>query len=632
MTINELASKITELRKAYWDGTCTTPDSEYDTLIEELRKLDPNHPLLTTPEHGEMVGAEVVHKVPMLSLQKVYTEQELIDWVNKIARSESEEFLIQPKYDGVSCHYDNGVYSTRGDGQVGENVTNVCNAICKAELASGVDCTSYYGELVIKNSDFSTIYKNNIKTGAGTPFKNSRNAIAGMLGTDDYGFYAKQGAVITLIDYRKYSFKASAKDFSVKWPIVKQMISTLDYPMDGIVVKLADNAYVDQLGSTSHHPRGAMAFKFANECATTELVDIEWGMGKNSITATAIFEPISIGGTTITRAVVPMVSKTLPCIANGDFFKGASLIVERAGDVIPHIVNVSKPSPMPVSIFGGAPIEPFKLDVCPFCGTPLVFEESAVRCPNDDCCEKKVQRLYCSLITLGVENIGIATVRQVSEYIKKWFYVDANLLNWMKYSDTTDFTSRLVNENGFGNASVNAIVAQTIKIAHTTLAKFLAALNIPGVGIKAGTLLMDKYKLEELLCAGEAELTLIPGIGSTIAKRIVEYIVLHKNYIRSLAMCFEFEEQATTQANGAGNAKTVCFTGAMRVSRSQMQALAKQSGFMPIDSVTKALDILVIADGVDRTSSKCVKAQKYGTTVMTESEFISECNKKTQKN
>lgn len=620
MDTNELANKIEELRKAYWAGTCTTPDNEYDALVEELRKLDPNHPLLTTPEHGAMAGEQVVHKVPMLSLQKVYNEQELLDWVAKITRSDSEEFLIQPKYDGVSCHYDNGVYSTRGDGQVGENVTGVCNAICKPELAANEDCTSYYGELVIKNSDFATVYKG-IKTGAGMPFKNSRNAIAGMLGTDDYAFYAKQGAIITLIDYRKYSFKANARDFATKWPLVKQMISTLDFPMDGIVVKLADTAYAESLGSTSHHPRGAMAFKFANECASTELVDIEWGMGKNSITATAIFKPINIGGTTISRAVVSMVSKTLPCIANGDFKQGSKLVVERAGDVIPHIVSVDN---------NGINNAPFELSVCPYCGSTLVFEESAARCPNDDCLEKSIQRLYCSLVTLGAENIGLATVRSVATFIKDWYYEGIGLFNWMKYVPTADFASRLSLESGFGNSSANSIVGETIKIAKTTMAKFLAALNIPGVGIKVGTLLMERYSISELLTCGEMQLAQIPGIGPVIAKRFVEYVSFHRGYIRALASKFTME--APMAQTSAGNAPSVCFTGAMRVARSQMQSIARNAGFAPIDQVTKTLNILVIADTADGTSSKCVKARKYGTTIMTESEFLQECNKKIAKN
>ena len=620
MNINELSSKIEALRRAYWNGTCTTPDNEYDALVEELRKLDPNHPLLVSPEHGEMVGEEVVHKVPMLSLQKVYAEQELADWVGKVARTQSEEFLIQPKYDGVSCHYDNGVYSTRGDGQVGQNVTGVCNAICKPELAANEDCTSYYGELVIKNSDFATIYKN-VKTGAGTPFKNSRNAIAGMLGTDDYQFYAKQGAVITLIDYRKYTFKASARDFAAKWPLAKQMISTLDFPMDGIVVKLADTAYAESLGSTSHHPRGAMAFKFANECASTELVDIEWGMGKNSITATAIFKPINIGGTTIARAVVPMVSKTLPCIANGDFKFGSKLVVERAGDVIPHIVGVDN---------AGNTNAPISITTCPYCGSQLAFEESAARCMNSDCPEKKIQRLYCSLVTLGAENIGIATVRNVANYIKDWYGKDANLLNWMNYAATVDFASRLSMENGFGNSSANSIVGETIKIAKTTMAKFLAALNIPGIGIKVGTLLMEKYNIGEVLNCQESELAQIPGIGPVIAKRFVEYVELHREYISALASKFTMEAPAA-QAS-AGKAGSVCFTGAMRVARSQMQAIARNAGFTPIDQVTKTLNILVIADTADGTSSKCVKARKYGTAIMTESQFLQECKNRTEKN
>ena len=614
MGIIALRNKISQLRQEYWSGNCSTPDSEYDALIEQLRKLSPLDPLLTTPEHGSLGGKQVVHKTPMLSLQKVYSEKDLFDWVQKISRSEDEVFLVQPKYDGVSCHYDQGVFSTRGDGEVGEDVTAVCKALCQVEKVG--DDKSYYGELVIKDSDFNGVYKS-IKTAAGTGFKNSRNAIAGILGTDDFSFYEKQGAVITLIDYRRYSFSSSCKDFQKKWYLIRSVIYGLDYPMDGIVVKLADEKYAQSLGCTSHHPRGAMAFKFANESAHTTLKDIEFGMGKNSITATAVFEPITISGTTITRAVVPMVSKTLPCVSNGDFKQGSKLVVERAGDVIPHIVSVDN---------NGINNDPFGLTVCPYCGATLIFEESAARCPNDDCPEKKIQRLYCSLVTLGAENIGLATVRSVSAFIKNYYGGGIGLLNWMMYVPTADFASRFSLESGFGNSSANSIVGETIKIAKTTMAKFLAALNIPGIGIKVGTLLMERYNISELLTCGEAHLVQIPGIGPVIAKRFVEYVSCHRGYIQVLASKFTMEVPAAQTSTV--NTPSVCFTGAMKLPRSQMMDMAKKAGMQPTNVLTKSVNLLVLADQAAGNSSKCAKAAQYGIKIVKESEFVAECQKK----
>lgn len=114
--VSGLEEKIKELRSAYWEGKCDTPDSEYDALVEKLRKIDPDNELLTVPEHGASHGAKIVHKTPMLSLQKVYNKEDLMKWIDSVSRSDDEEFLVQPKYDGISCHYDNGTWSTRGEG------------------------------------------------------------------------------------------------------------------------------------------------------------------------------------------------------------------------------------------------------------------------------------------------------------------------------------------------------------------------------------------------------------------------------------------------------------------------------------------------------------------------------------
>ena len=612
--VSGLEEKIKELRSAYWEGKCDTPDSEYDALVEKLRKIDPNNGLLATPEHGASHGAKIVHKTPMLSLQKVYSKEDLMRWIDSVSRSDDEEFLVQPKYDGISCHYDHGTWSTRGDGNVGEDVSEVCRRL--AVIDQNVPCNDFYGEIVIRNSHFDSTYRN-VRRENGETFKTQRNAVAGILNTDDVGFYAKQNAVLTLVDYDMYSFSMKKSEAETKWDIIRGIINALDYPMDGIVVKIADKEWYGRQGVTSHHPKGAMAFKFENSSQKTFLKDVEWGMGKECITATAIFQPVVLNGVTVSRAVIPMKSKSLPCVMNGDFNYDAIVTVERAGDVIPHITEVSK---NPVG-------EPFAIDKCPFCGSEIEILESGVRCTNPDCRRKKIHRLYDALVVLGMKNVGESTVTALCNQLG-FDDCDISLLHWMRSFTTPQAVNAISRLNGFGDSSANEIVGETRRIGNTTMSKFIAALGIPNVGISIGKAIEQKYGniVSFLNKVNVEDLRSIDGIGDVMACRIVDWLAQDGNstYIANLASHFTFDEQGMRTQQPTG--KTVCFTGAMRMKRSEMQFVARQHGYSPIDSVTKGLDILVVADDVDMTSSKCVKAKKYGTEVIRESDFLKMCD------
>ena len=621
--IIELESKIISLRKAYWEGNCTTPDSEYDALVEKLRSVEPENSLLTSPEHGATSSkSKVSHKVPMLSLQKVYNKEDLMKWIESVSRSDDEEFLVQPKYDGISCHYDHGTWSTRGDGNVGEDISNVCQRMCTPERKDDSNTVSlfdeFYGEIVIKKSDFDTIYKN-VKRDNGETFKNTRNAVAGILNADDYSFYANQGAKLTLVEYDKYSFSMKKSEADTKWDIIKAVINGLDYPMDGIVVKIADRNWYNAQGFTSHHPKGAMAFKFENASAKTFLKGIDWGMGKEYITATAVFQPVNLGGVTVSRAYIPMKSKTLPCVMNGDYNYDAVIIVERAGDVIPHITDIMK------SPFG----DEFMIDKCPFCGSEIEILESGVRCKNPNCLQKKIHRLYESLVQLGIKNIGETTV---SDIVRQLGGDKAgNLLYW--WIDVIPRSRYFIsNIEGYGDKSAQLIVDETQRICDTTIPKFIAAMGIPNVGLKIGREIERRFdSISKFIdSCTKGDLLAMDGVGEVMADRIMEWLGNDANVtdMFAIAQKMSFKNVNQTAEDTAGNAsqQSVCFTGAMRMKRSEMQYIARQHGYIPMDSVTRGLDILVVADDVDLTSSKCVKAQKYGTKIIREAEFLKKCN------
>lgn len=619
-SVTTLTDIYTISKQCYWNGTAVMEDWVYDILCHFMKAKAPS--VMQVIEHSTETGLplskKVTHKVPMLSLNKVYSIEDLVAWVTSVARTDDEEFLIQPKYDGVSCFYDSekNQFSTRGDGFVGEDITLAMKTIGKIDHSKETNSFDILGEVLIKKSDFNTLYKN-IRNAKGENFKNSRNAIAGILGTDDIDFYANQKAVIHLVDYDLYSFKAKANNFEQSFQIAKQVITNLDYPMDGIVVKLADRAYSKYLGSTAHHPKGQMAFKFQNSNAWTPLKTIEFGMGKGQLTATAVFRPISLGGVTITRAVIPIYSETLPCVKKGDFVQGCELLVERAGDVIPHIIEVqSCPGPK------------FDIENCPFCGSPIKIVGSSVVCTNDLCHEKLVQRLYLSLVALGIKDVGECTVRDVIDSCK-FAEQEINLGGWFNYVLGKDFIRIMSVSIGYNIISAKKIQVVTEKIRTSTIDKFIASLNIPNVGIRIGKELSKLGDLNTVLNASIDTLSRINGIGSIMAERIFDYFNQNRKTILEYSKHFDFSQHQKAKHKADdykvtedGNGRTVCFTGAMRYRRSEMAKIASKRGFVPVDSVTKNLDILVLADNETDASSKCQKARQYGIDIIREEDFL----------
>jgi DNA ligase (NAD+) len=395
----------------------------------------------------------------------------------------------------------------------------------------------------------------------------------------------------------------------VKWEVITGVINSLDYPMDGIVIKLKDNEYAESLGATAHHPRGAIAFKFENVKGETELIDVEWGMGKENITATAIFSPIDLNGVTISKAVIPMNSKTLPCIYKGNFTQGSKIVVERAGDVIPHIVNVETNTNGKL----------FTIDKCPFCNGEIEVTESAIKCVNDNCRKKLVHKLYDALVILGIKNVGEKNVDMVCEHVLEKNGFEINLLNWMTLFQKTPHNvfNTLNKIPRFGEKSIQNIIDATNNLVNTTIAQFIAALGIPNVGIKIGAELEKKGNLLNILNLSEDDLANYEGIGEVMATRL--HHAFQDNYLMILELASYFNFISTIKNS---NNQSICFTGAMNLSRNEMSNIAQNAGFNVLNSVTKDLNVLVIADNVDMSSSKCQKALKYGTNIIREKEFL----------
>lgn len=603
MTKIELERAINHHNDLYWNGKETEiSDAEYDKLVEELRAIDPENELVNKVNSENASGEKVIHKEPMLSLNKVYTKEELKKWMESVSRDDDEIFLIQPKYDGISGKLEDGVLATRGNGTEGTNITDKL-VMMVFDTDKDIDVKKDYmlGEIVITNSDFKNVYPN-VKSKSGRVFKNSRNAVSGLVGNEDYEYYHKQGAVLTFVDYDKNSFEIKMSEFDEKFSEIEEKIKSFDYPMDGIVIKLKDVNYGKTLGKTDHHPKNQIALKFANESMKTTLIDIEWGMGKdNHITAVAIMKPIDIQGVTISRASIAL-NKPLdgsPCIVEGEIAYGDILTVERAGMVIPYIKSIE-----PCDGFRNI----IKLDKCPFCGSEIEIGKSSVVCLNKNCFEGKVKDLTFQLIALGFFGIAESTIRNIMKHTNV-----TNLYDFLhlKYED-------LNGVEGFGELTIQNILKEIIKIKHNKRDLFLKALNIPCLGKKTAQVLLKRFTVEQILNGLKSyELEGIEGIGPVTRQELSYWLSVKKEENIKLYELFTFDVEKTSVSSKG----TICFTGKSSYKRSEMEQIARDKGFEPIDSVTKDLSMLVVAD-INSTSSKTIKAKKLGVKIISEKEFF----------
>lgn len=614
----ELENAIRHHNELYWNGKETEiSDVDYDKLVEELRRIDPENELITEIV-CENTNAEklIKHSKPMLSLDKIYSKENLVKWVKKNSRNGKEEILIQPKYDGMSGFLENGTLSSRGNGEYGQDYTDKLKLIeFDTDKVIDVKTTSLLGEIVISNNDFNTIYKN-IKAKSGIPFKNQRNGIAGILGTDDTDFYYNQGAKITFIDYDKNSWNTTCENFEKDWDsICEQIVTTSKYPLDGIVIKIADKEYAESLGYTSHHPKSQVAFKFTNQTAISKLIDIEWSMGKKILSAIGIIEPVEISGITIKRVKLPLTKPVNTgvntCLIDGSLQIGDTVVIERAGDIIPHMLS-STP---------GENRKRVEISECPFCGSPLFINDTFIQCADTEggCIETYIQELHSSIITLGFKNVGESYIRSL---------VNDNNIKVRNIADLFELTSDMLTLKEYGTRKKEILFEEIEKAKKSvTKAQVLASLNMYNIGKTIAKLLTDNFDWNELI---EGKITYnqfisIQGIGNTVADTLVSGLgyecgkaKLKTNILQRMTNICTFKEEVKEDNS---NKQTICFTGKMEYKRSEMEKIAVEKGFIPMDHVDKNLNILVCADP-NSGSSKLQKASKLGIKIISVTDFF----------
>jgi DNA ligase (NAD+) len=601
----ELENEIKKHNQLYWEeNNPVISDEEYDLLVQELKLIDPDNKLFN--KIHEPVSAKgrkkVKHDIPMLSLDKVYSFEELIKWCASRAREESEVFIIEPKYDGLSCVFNADVLATSGDdGVYGLDISDKIpfikleSVICDGLLYScqfDIDIR-IVGEIIVKKSDFKQ-YKEFLKRKDGNYYKTERNAAVGIIGQKETS--KELPPVLTLIDYDKYGVEYSLKDLkNLNWTEFVEGSKTVDYPLDGLVIKLKDKEYSKSLGATSHHPRGQIAYKFGNPIAETKVINVIWSMGKNSLTPVAEVEPVILLGHEIRNANLHNAKRVLDL----DLHINDRVIIQRCGEIIPDIVKVI-PSDDRI---------PIEIETCPICNSEVTYEEPNLICSNEECDGKLTRKLTDSIKRLNIDNISTSTVEKL---VKMGFI--------SKISDIFTLKKQhFLNLEGYGEKSATNAIQKINQIRNRPIHdyKVLASLNLKGIGETLSKQLLKEHSLEELINIELEDLEKIPQMGPERA--YILYIGLFDNadVLASLMSTLNIlsSKELTQSSNGS-----ICITGKVPNGKEYWHQLALQHNYVTSDNVTKELTYL-ICDNPDSTSSKVQKAKKYGINVITTDEF-----------
>ncbi|MBN1863955.1 MAG: hypothetical protein JW808_03550, partial [Victivallales bacterium] len=598
-TEKDLEQLVARHNRLYWsEGEPEISDQEYDLLLRRLEALNPAHPLLSELLSPKVASeGKVRHAEPMLSLAKAYSMDDLMAWAGKIARSPDETFLVEPKYDGISANFANGILATRGDGEEGENVSSKIPLIeLEAPGYKGPLDKEARGEIVIRNDDFGTIYSN-IKKKDGGIYKNSRNAVSGIMGLKEIDSMLRQGAKLTMVDYDLVSYRVKLSELRERWPGLLSEIEQLPYPMDGIVVKLADEAYRASLGNTAHHPRAQIAFKFTGIQKKTRLLDVQWSFGKNCLTPVAVLEPVELGGITIKHATLHNCQN----VVDKDIKIGDMVTVERAGDVIPYILD-SEP---------GESRRDSLISKCPCCRSNLVRVGPEICCINKDCPETNLQRLFASVRNIGIERLGEPNIRKMM-----------NSLGVKNLKDIFSLTKEdILRLDGFKEKSAENLVNEIANAKNTNDYQILAALNIRGIGKNVARSILKKFTIAELRELSVEQLSEIDGVGPERAEALFSELRNQSNFLDELIAALNIQTSKTSLPETSSDKTKICFSGKMPMPRSHYEDLARERGLEPVDSVTSDTAILVLQD-TSSSSSKAKKAAKLGITIMQTDEWL----------
>ncbi|MDD7185963.1 MAG: NAD-dependent DNA ligase LigA [Ruminococcus sp.] len=632
----------------------TVSDYEYDMLMQELKKLEADYPELVSPSSPtQRVGGtalntfeKVTHTVQMGSLQDVFSFEQVREFVNKCKENlKNPVFTVEPKIDGlsVSLEYTDGIFtrgSTRGDGFVGEDVSGNLKTIksipLKLKSTAPPEFIEVRGEVYMPRESFAELSEKQ-ELNDEQPFKNPRNAAAGSLRQKNPKITAERKLDIFVFNiqqiegYELNSHKQSldyAKSLGFKViPSYKSCTeyneiadeinrigsnrANLPFDIDGVVIKIDDFEQREIMGATSKVPKWAVAYKFPPEEKETTLLDIEVNVGRTgAITPVAVFEPITLAGTSVSRAVL----HNQDFIDEKDIRIGDKIIVRKAGDIIPEVLK---------SVSHSENSKPFKLpSECPVCGTPSVRyeDESVLRCPNAECPAQLLKNLihFASKEAMNIDGMGQAIM---SLLVEKGLVKSASDIYELKASD-------LVMLERFGEKSAQNLIDSIEKSKKSNLDRLVYALGIRNIGQKASQLLCEKFpSMNDIINADKDSISEIEGFGDVMAENIVNAlkephrIQLIKR-LENLGVNMIYAKKST--GDGRFKGLTFVLTGTLpTMKRDEAKKLIESFGGKVSSSVSKKTSFVVAGEDA---GSKLDKANELGVAVISESELIDKCS------
>ena len=625
-------------------------DTEYDTLYKQLEKLEQKYPEFIldnspTQRVGDRVLDEfekVIHKVPMLSLSNTFSIEDLRDFdsrISKLSSDDSIEYICELKIDGlaISINYENGKLvgaATRGDGMVGENVTeNIKTIFSIPKTLKTKKSFEVRGEVYLPKKSFELLNKEREENNE-VLFANPRNAAAGSLRQLDSKITAKRKLSAFIysvvgdenINSQKMALTVAADlglpvnpnfklcktidevvDYIMYWEEHKQ---DLPYEIDGIVIKVNSYSLQEEIGSTQKSPRWATAYKFPEEELATKLLDIELSVGRTGIiTPVAVLNPINISGSTVSKASL----HNKDIIDDLDIHIGDMVVVKKAGEIIPKVVRV-------VEELRFANSEKYIMpNICPSCKSKTFTKEGDpfTRCLNPDCPEQNIRKIihFASREALNIEGLGdkvVATLYEkgIIKHTIDLFSLDRN---------------KLVELERMGDKSVDNLLNAIENSKQSSLDKVIFALGILNVGKKAGKILAEYYKnLTNFSKATVDELLELPDIGLITAESIVDYLSNDNNlrFINELieiGMNPQYEIQNKNTDN-IFSGKTIVLTGKLvELTRNEAKEYLERFGAKVTGSVTSKTDYVIAGE---KAGSKLAKAEQLGIQVLSEDEFI----------
>ena len=648
----ELRHTLDELSYQYYTlDKPTVTDYEYDMMYRELETIEKAHPEWITPDSPtQRVGSKIsggfakyTHDRPMLSLGDVFNDAELMEFDQRVRQDlggEDLEYVVELKIDGLAVNliYEHGQFIrgvTRGDGRVGEDITNNVRTIRTIPLHIDSDSPhiEIRGEVYMPIDSFARLNAQR-RDDELEPFANPRNAAAGSLRQLDPKITAQRklaffayalGGTVGIEIHSQEELLADLKAFHFqvnpeyrKFKTMKDVIAfihtwderrdTLPYATDGMVVKVNSFAQQARLGNTVKIPRWAIAYKFPPEQAKTKVLDISITLGRTGVlTPAADLQPVRLAGTTVKRAT----------LHNEDYIKekdiriGDTVIIQKAGEIIPEVVR-----PVLEARTGKETV--FAMPkTCPCCGGPVVRRdgEAATRCINPSCPAVIGEQIahFVSRDAMNIDGLGDAIVQQL---LRQHLIKDVSDI----YGLTKD---ELVDLEGFGEKSADNLLKAIEDSKHVGLARVLFALGIRFVGAKAGRILAECFgSMDALQQASVEELTAIGDIGPRIAESVVSYMADadHQGLIQKLqAQGVDMTAEKRQLISAAFDGEIVVLTGKLQtMTRKEAQQAVEDRGGTCTSSVTKKTTLVVAGA---EPGSKYEKAQKLGTHIISEEEF-----------